>query len=267
MTLPRRRGRPRRPDIGDAIVQHDEQTSPITGPEVRAWRERGGVTQMELARRLGVTQTTISNWEVGRVRPRRQEAERLAALLSEESEATGSPRNAYGNWVAERRSAMGLTRAELAARARISLMQIYNIETGRTANPREQTRQAISRALAEAPPPAIASAVKAEVEIVGVGDLTDFNPYDREDIPAEPGVYVFYDISDRPIYVGQAANIRERIANPHTGHVEKFWFRPPIVETASFVRVTDEVLRRKLEQTLIKFLKSNAVINKKGVDR
>jgi len=26
-------------------------------------------------------------------------------------------------------------------------------------------------------------------------------------------------------------------------------------------------LRRKLEQTLIKFLKSNAVINKKGVER
>jgi transcriptional regulator with XRE-family HTH domain len=226
------------------------------------------VTQADLARQIGVTQTSISNWEVGRVRPRPQEAERLSAILRQAADPDAAETtNAYGTWVTDRRAELGLTREQLAARSGISLVQIYNIEAGRTLNPRDRTRQAISEILAQTPPPSIESAVKEDVEIVGVGDLTDFNPYDREDIPSEPGVYVFYDVSNRPIYVGQASNIRERVANSHTGHVDKFWFRPPIVETASFVRVSDEVLRRKLEQTLIKFLKSNAVINKKGVER
>jgi excinuclease UvrABC nuclease subunit len=100
-----------------------------------------------------------------------------------------------------------------------------------------------------------------------LGQLTDFNPHDKADIPEEPGVYVLYDISERPVYVGQAGNIRERIANPHTGHIDKFWYRSPIVETAAYLRVPDERLRRQLEQTLIKFLRRNAVINKKGVER
>lgn len=237
--------------------------------EIRTRRASLGITQAELARRIGVTQPTISNWEAGRVIPRSTERARIeSALPAVVLPADAAPTVAtYGAWVAERRAALRLSRAELAARAGISFPQIYNIETGKTLNPREQTRRAIEHALTERPPAEVESAVKEEVEIVGVGDLTDFNPHDRDDIPTDPGVYVFYDISNRPIYVGQAGNIRERIANAHTGHIDKFWYRPPIVETASFVRVSDEALRRKLEQTLIKFLKSNAVINKKGVDR
>jgi hypothetical protein len=75
---------------------------------------------------------------------------------------------------------------------------------------------------------------------------------------------VFYDVSDRPIYVGESGNIRSRIKNDHT---EKFWYRTPIVDKASYVRVDDQTLRRQLESTLIKFLKSNAVVNQRGVDR
>jgi excinuclease UvrABC nuclease subunit len=84
------------------------------------------------------------------------------------------------------------------------------------------------------------------------------------DFPNEPGVYVFYDISDRPIYVGESGDIRRRIRQDH---IEKFWYRTPIVEKASYVRVDDQTLRRQLENTLIKFLKSNAVINQRQVDR
>jgi transcriptional regulator with XRE-family HTH domain len=241
----------------------------VTGSEIRARREILGITQAELGRRIGVTQPAISNWEADRVKPRPAEAARLAAALAGAASPpeTAEPKKDYGAWVADRRSATRLTRAELAQRAGISQVQVYNIEVGKTVNPREQTRRAIESALAATPPAVITSAVKDEVEIVGVGDLTDFDPHDRDNIPAEPGVYVFYDVSQRPIYVGEAANIRERVANSHTGHIDKFWYRPPIVETASYVRVSDAQLRRKLEQTLIKFLKSNAVINKKGVER
>ncbi len=236
----------------------------MDGSEIRARRESLGWTQGELARRIGVTQPSISNWEAERVRPRREDAARLAAALVGSDVAAIEPVANYGAWVADRRSTLGLTRSQLAERAGISEVGIWNIETGRTYNPRGPTRRAIEAALAGQPPAAVKLVVKDEVEIVGVGDLTDFDPHDQSDMPAEPGVYVFYDVSNRPVYVGQARNIRQRITN---GHIDKFWYRSPIVETASFVRVTDEALRTKLEQTLIKFMKTNAVLNKKGVER
>jgi transcriptional regulator with XRE-family HTH domain len=38
----------------------------ILGAHLRRWRERAGMTQSQVASRLGVIQTTISYWEVGR---------------------------------------------------------------------------------------------------------------------------------------------------------------------------------------------------------
>jgi hypothetical protein len=40
--------------------------------------------------------------------------------------------------------------------------------------------------------------------IIGLGSLTDFDPYETQDWPQCAGVYVLYDISQRPIYVGKA---------------------------------------------------------------
>lgn len=65
-------------------------------------------------------------------------------------------------------------------------------------------------------------------------------------------------------YVGESGDIKRRI---RTGQVDKFWFRSPIVEKWSYVRVDDQHLRRQLENALIKFLKSNAAINQKQVER
>jgi excinuclease UvrABC nuclease subunit len=96
-----------------------------------------------------------------------------------------------------------------------------------------------------------------------MGSLEDFDPHDDEDLPTEPGIYVLYDISQRPVYVGEGKNVRKRIRD----HQEKFWFKRPIVETASWIRVADDTLRLQIETLMIKFLKSNAVINKQNVDR
>lgn len=63
--------------------------------------------------------------------------------------------------------------------------------------------------------------------------------------------------------MGKSGDIRRRLRD----HVEKFWYRSPVVEKAAYVRVEDGVLRGQLEETLIKFLKSNAVINQRFVDR
>lgn len=156
-----------------------------------------------------------------------------------------------------------MTRDELAGVSGVSAIQIYNIETGRTTNPRSSTRMALERSLSRQAPDELVQAVEDSAQIRGVGRMTDFDPHSDEDFPREPGVYVLYDVSDRPVYVGKSGNIRERMRT----HVDKFWYRSPIVEKAAYVRVEDATLRGQLEETLIKFLKSNAVINQRLVDR
>lgn len=37
----------------------------MTGKELKLWRKRWGITQVDLARRLGTYQVTIARWETG----------------------------------------------------------------------------------------------------------------------------------------------------------------------------------------------------------
>ena len=112
-------------------------------------------------------------------------------------------------------------------------------------------------------PSSVTAVVEEQSGIAGLGSLTDFDPHDDNDLPTEPGVYVSYDISQRPIYVGKSDNIRRRVRE----HSDKFWFKTPIVKTASYIAIRDTDLRNKIEQILIKFLKNNAVINQQHVER
>jgi hypothetical protein len=96
-----------------------------------------------------------------------------------------------------------------------------------------------------------------------IGELTEFDPYDSERLPTIAGIYVLYDICQRPLYVGQGGSIDRRLRVHH----DKFWFKSPIVESAAYVRIDDRLLRESVETLLIKFLKSNAVINKRFVER
>ncbi len=158
---------------------------------------------------------------------------------------------------------MGLSRKQLAEESDISQVQIFNIETGRTTNPRDTTRTQLEKVLQEKPPGKTVKAVEKSAQVAGVGRMSDFDPHNEEDFPKEPVIYVLYDISNRPIYVGKSEDIRGRLRN----HLDKFWYRRPIVETGAYLRVDDSTLRAQLEETLIKFLKSNAVINQRLVDR
>ena len=63
--------------------------------------------------------------------------------------------------------------------------------------------------------------------------------------------------------MGMTSDIAERIR----GHQDRFWFKSPIVETASYIPVKEKKLRKQIETILIKFLKSNAIINRQGVER
>lgn len=237
------------------------------GNKLRTSRSAAGLSQQAVANRIGVSQMTVSNWERGVSVPSNYELEQLGSFLdlAEGYEVTvaGDELSAFGEWLEQTRREQGLTRKELAERSRVSEVQVGNIERGATQNPRADTRRRLQEALQVELPPEVEAETVAAAEIPGVGALEDFDPHDRRDWPDEPGVYVLYDISERPIYVGRSNSVSRRLTN----HADRFWYRAPIVQTASFVRVDDSDLRDQLEQVLIKFLKSNAVINQQGVNR
>lgn len=49
---------------------------------IRELREAAGLTQLELAVRVGVTPSTIYNWETGRAEPRVSQLRRVAETFS-----------------------------------------------------------------------------------------------------------------------------------------------------------------------------------------
>lgn len=170
---------------------------------------------------------------------------------------------AFGRWLERAREDAGLSVHELADKAGVSAPAIYNIESGRSSNPRAATQKKLEAALKVSVPAEVLEVAEEGSEIEGLGPLTDFDPHSAADRPRLPGVYVFYDVSERPIYVGKASDIAKRVKD----HEDKFWFKFPIVANAAYVEISDETLRHQVEQILIKFLKSNAVINKQSVER
>lgn len=170
----------------------------------------------------------------------------------------------FGRWLYETRKRRGVQISELADRSGVSIPQIYNIESGRSQNPQSKTRKRLADALGEEPTPQVVQATETSATVEHVGEFVDFDPHDENDVPDSPGIYVFYDISERPIYVGQSQNIRGRILRDH---VTRFWYKAPVVQNAAYVKIDDEALRKKIEKVMIRFLKSNAVINRQNVDR
>jgi transcriptional regulator with XRE-family HTH domain len=245
-------------------------------PEMlRRARVRENMTRQEVADQVDKTYQAVLNWEEGKHAPQQKQ---LLAIIDLFGEASFDPQadaslpgdaNALGLWLLKRREEVPLTRHQFAETSGISYQTIYNIETGRTANPQQSTIARIERALGVPLPSDVGEDVReaAEVGVEGIGGLTDFDPHDEEELPRVPGIYVLYDISDRPIYIGQGVVIADRIKDRHNGHWDKFWYRAPIVDKGAFVRIEDETLRKQIEAVMIKLLKSNAVINKQHVDR
>lgn len=248
-------------------------TESAFGEQVRRARIRNAMSQSELADKLDVSQGTISNWEKGKTEPspaQRTELKRVLGIALQSRKdvetdgAVETGPSAFGAWLNRARNEARMSVAELAQQSGLSAPAIYNLESGRIANPREGTVKRLEKALGKQLPAEAKQEISEEAQIEGVGALTGFNPHDDEDLPAVAGIYVFYDISERPIYVGQSADIKRRILSDHK---EKFWFRSPITETGAYVEVKDKALREKVETLLIRFMKSNAVINKQNVER
>jgi len=238
--------------------------------QLRRARISVGMTQAELAAKVGVTPPAVSNWENGKIVPKGKSRAQLRQVLGPFDLTTASANTQsalrptpFGVWLNRQRLAEQLSVAELSAKSQISVPAIYNIESGRIANPRQETVRKLEKALGRELPEDAKEEIREEAEIEGFGEFLDFDPHNDDDRPTSGGIYVLYDVSDRPIYVGQGGDIRRRLRD----HSEKFWFRSPIVQTGSDVAIEDKGLREKVEKLLIRFLKSNAVINKQNVDR
>lgn len=78
-------------------------------------------------------------------------------------------------------------------------------------SPWKKTRERHVTALGSNPlPRKVVKEIKEESEVQGVGEFSDFSPWDDSMIPEEPCVYVYYDRTERPIYVGQTNNLQRR---------------------------------------------------------
>lgn len=230
------------------------------------------MTQADLGEKVGVTQATICNWEIEKIAPTKEQKSELKKILGgfsshgganqSESQDPEGPTPLSG-WLAKTRIEKKLSVSELADAAGVSVPAIYNIESGRILNPRDETIRRLEKALGKDIPREAKEEIREEAKIEGVGELIDFDPHSDEDLPGVAGIYVLYDISQRPIYVGQGTDIRNRIRS----HRNKFWFKQPIVQYAAYVKIEEKGLREKVETLLIRFLKSNAVINKQNVER
>jgi len=176
---------------------------------------------------------------------------------------SGEYASPYALWLSKKMTESEITVAELAQKSETTAVTIYNILAGRVRNPQKATRESLQTALEDSPDSNEEKKIEAAATVAGIGQLQDFDPYDVENIPDSQGVYVFYDISERPVYVGRSNNMMRRIKQ----HSDRFWFKKPLVENGSYIETETEELTQQLEEALIKFLKSNAVLNQNLVDR
>jgi transcriptional regulator with XRE-family HTH domain len=249
------------------------------GPRTKKARVRLGLTQAELGSKFDpkVSHSLISLWENEKSYPTDDQKDQVRHFFGQMVNETGSMSgaddseegdvlnipSAIGVWLTKARVAAGLSVPELAEKSSLSGVSLYNIESGRAQNPQRATIEKLEKALGQNLSAEAKEVAKEEATIEGVGEWFNFNPNSPAEWPSGAGIYVLYDISDRPIYVGQGQKISARLRDHH----EKFWFRAPIVQNAAYVGVESKQLREQIEKVLIKFLKSNAVLNQQNVDR
>ena len=76
---------------------------------------------------------------------------------------------AFGAWLSKTRALRQMTVPELAERSGVSAVAIYNLEGGRTTNPRRQTQASLSKALGQSPPAEVEEQAQQSAGHFGIG--------------------------------------------------------------------------------------------------
>ncbi len=185
-------------------------------------------------------------------------------LLESNPDVTMQRSAAFGEWLQSEMDKKGLKIQDLAERTGVTYTGIWNIVKGYTASPRQETREKLAAALNEAIPASVQTEITEQSTPLPGYEWVDFTPTDLETVPQQSGVYVFYDVTDRPVYVGKSSkNVRVRVKD----HMTRFWFQSPLVVRGAFLSIPDPDMCLKIETVLIKFLGKHALLNSKGVIR
>ena len=174
----------------------------------------------------------------------------------------------FGRWLYAELSSKNMNSWDLAQSSEIPEEHIEQIIRGEIRHPMPAVMKSIQESIDEKLDAKTIDAIREDSEIEGFGEFVDFDPHgDTARWPTGGGVYVFYDVSSRPVYVGETGDLHRRMKDYFSPHRRMWWVSQPIVETASFIPVEDTKVRKRLEKILIRFLKSNAVMNRVHVRR
>lgn len=188
----------------------------------------------------------------------------LDASIVPDAQTTGESGPSFGAWLQQEITKKDISIANLSEKTGITWAGIYNIVKGNTKSPRPETRKKLADALHETVPADVEATIENDAASLQGLTWTDFTPSDLETVPTQSGVYVFYDITDRPVYVGQSSkNVRVRVKD----HQTRFWFKHPLVVRGAFLAVPDPILCLQIEAILIKFLGKHALLNVRGTTK
>lgn len=122
--------------VDEALGRSSVETG-FTPDEIRRLRGKLGVTQREMAERMGVSPASITNWERGETQPGRQSRRALQGLQEEIREGQMETDRETGEGMSPGdiralREKLGLSQVELAEQLGVSAPTVSNWETGTT---------------------------------------------------------------------------------------------------------------------------------------
>lgn len=220
--------------------------------EIKQARKNKKLTQKQLADQIGVSTNLVSQWERNLVHPRE--------YFDKLEDSLDIPLQ-IGKSLRMTREGLGVSVKELARKSGYSEGFIYNIENGNAPNPNPNTLEKLAVALGvDASTLQCKTEIGREEERHGQSDISELYNADvekLEELLGKSGIYVLWSDKRQPIYIGQSDNIGRRCKD----HKDKFWFRPPVVSSISYVEISDKDTRKSVEKLLLKVLQNILVIN------